>query len=565
MTNILLVTPLNVPFNETMAWMNQNPLNLDKNYIKRKIDPKYPVGNLCIGAYLKNNISDVKIKILDYNTVALRYLSNNKDELTRESFFDFGLDILKTKNMDFEYIPDIIGISALFSSNYFDMGALIEFFSRKFPKSLIVSGGHLSSACYSDFLKNYPDLMAVGYGECEIPFTKLVEAIKRGEAVNYLENDSSWITKKKLLDENFKPTNTLIKDLDEIPPYELEMLLHPDDYFNSNDDVFTLGTDNKSADEKDIAMFATRGCPYHCIFCASQFVHGHKVRKYSIERLKKDILHYNYKYGITSFPFIDDHFLANKQNAIEILDFIHENGFSSRIFNLAYIHVDRDIVKALKKTGSDRALITIDGMNEDFLRKTVRKPANFAKAKDVIKIFREEGLIVINNNIIGFPGETPEDIDRGVNTMLDMGANWYAILTAIPLQGSELYRICEEKGYLPKNESIYTTDFHKSVIQTSEFTPEWIQKKAYEINLHLNFVNNYDMRHNEYEIPLSLYERLLEKVIDTHAFAYYFGAICAKKLNYSDKYEKYKEKYYEMNGKYIFWKEWSNHFNLSDL
>lgn len=565
MNSILLITPLNVPFKEAKDWVAKNSFNPDKSYIKRKLDPKYPVGNLCIGSYLKKHLSDININILDYNTVALRYLSNPENNLELESFFDFGVDLIKAQNNDADYTPAIIGISTLFSSNYYDMGSIIDYFSKKFPHSIIIAGGHLASACYDDFLKNYNNLRAIGYGEGEIPVLKLVEALQKGDAIEYLERDSSWITRAKLEDKNFKPSNTLIENLDDIPPYELEMVLHPEDYFNTNDDVFTLGTDKKRAGEKDIAMFATRGCPYRCIFCASQFVHGHRVRKYSIERIKEDILHYNKKYGITSFPFLDDHFLANKENAIEILNFIHENGFSSRIFNLAYIHVDKDIIKALKRTGSDRALITIDGLNEDFLRKTVKKPAHFKKAKEVIQAFKEEGLTIINNNIIGFPGETAEDIDRGVETMLDMGANWYAILTAIPLHGSELYKICQDNGYIPKNDSIFSVDFHTSVIETPEFTSEWIQKKAYEINLILNFVKNYDMRHGEYKTPLSLYERLIDKVINTHAFAYYYAAICAKELNDIEKYERYRKKYDEIIENYEFWKEWAEYFNLPKL
>lgn len=564
MTKVLLITPLNVPWNNAIKWLKDEVETIDKAYIKRKLDPKYPVGNLCIGAYLKENAENVDINILDYNTVAIRYLSDEKNTFELEQFYTQGLNLIKEQYPLQDYEPEVIGISALFSSNYYDLASIIEYYSKKFPKSVIVAGGHLASACYKDFLKFYPSLNAVCYGEGEIPWLKLVKVTKEGKALEYLNKDSSWVTREKVKDANFKPTNTLIENLDEIPPYELEMLLHLQDYFNTNDDVFTLGTDTKKEGEKDIAMFLTRGCPYRCIFCASQFVHGHRVRKYSVERMKKDILLYNKKYGITSFPFLDDHFLHYKKEALEIMDFIYENGFSSRIFNLAYIHVDRDIIKALKRTGSDRALITIDGLNEDFLRKIVKKPAHFAKAKEVIELFREEGMIVLNNNLIGFPGETPEDIERGVETMLDMGADWYQILVAIPLHGSELYDICQSNGYLPKNESVFSGDFHASVIETPEFTPEWMKKKAYEINLKLNFVENYNMKHGEYNVPLTLFERVMNKVIDTHAFAYYYAAICARELKDFDKYEKYRNKYIEMS-KMPFWKEWIEHFNLEEL
>lgn len=562
--NILLITPLNVPFQITHDWWKGNPHNQDKSYIKRKLDPKYPVGNLCIGAYLKDKIPYVNVNILDYNTSALRYFDNHRENTNEEDFLNFGLELLNAK-ANTKFVPDIVGISALFSSNYYDMGTLIDYIKRKFPQSMIIAGGHLASACYREFLGSYQNLKAINYGEGEIPVLNLTKAYLEGKTGEYLEKDSSWITRNKLQDPKFNPVNTLIENLDEVPPYQLEMVLHPDDYFNTNDDVFTLGTDTKKSGERDIAMFATRGCPYHCIFCSSQLVHGHKIRKYSTERIKKDIIYYNDKYGITSFPFLDDHFLASKKNALEILDFIYQKGFSSRIFNLSYLHIDREIIRALKKTGSDRALITIDGLNENFLKKVIKKPTRFEKAKEVIQAFKEEGIIIINNNIIGFPGETPEDIDRGVNTMLDMGANWYAILTAIPLHGSKLYDICKANGYIPDNDTVFSSDFHSSVIETPEFTTEWIKKKAYEINLTLNFVHNYDMHHGKYAVPLSLYERIITKVLDTHAFAYYYAAVCAKELGDLEKYKNYRTKYYQMIDQHTCWKEWADYFKLQDI
>jgi radical SAM superfamily enzyme YgiQ (UPF0313 family) len=378
--------------------------------------------------------------------------------------------------------------------------------------------------------------------------------------INYIKHNDSWVTKNKVL-KQFIPSPTMVPNLDSIPPYDLNMLKYPNDYLNTNDDLFALGTGRH---EKDIYMFATRGCPYHCIFCASQFVHGHKVRSYSAKRIKSDIMHYNVKYGMTSFPFLDDHFLADKQKALDILDFIHSWGFACRIFNLNYIHLDRDIIQALKKTGSDRILITLDGLDEGFLRKVVKKPANFKKAREVIQICREEKIIVLANILVGYPGETVEDLKYGALNMLKMGANWYSILIASPLQGSELYGICKEKGYLAKTDEFQSMDYYTPAIHTPDFTPEWIKRKAYEINLNLNFVHNWDMQHGEFNIPLVLFERVME-IAPSHAFAYYFAAICSKNLGNTYTWERYRDMYYNIKRSALEWKEWSEWFKLREI
>jgi radical SAM superfamily enzyme YgiQ (UPF0313 family) len=278
-------------------------------------------------------------------------------------------------------------------------------------------------------------------------------------------------------------------------------------------------------------------------------------------------MHYNLEYGITSFPFLDDHFLADKKMALEILNFIRVHEFTCRIFNLNYLHVDRDIVKALYWTGSDRVVITLDGLDEVFLRKIVRKPADFRKAKEVIQMFKEEKIVVLANIIIGYPGETPENIDWGARAMRKMGANWYSILVASPLHGSELYSIAEKNGFLPAGDEFLQTDYYTPVITTPEFTPEWIKRKAYEINLDLNFVHNFDMSHGDCRTPLKLFERVLSTVEPNHAFAYYYAAECAKHLareagDQPWKFLEYRDRYKEIVDQFPEWAGWAKHFEL---
>ena len=485
--------------------------------------PKYPVGLMNIGAYLEKN-NRCKVWISDYSR--------------------------KNGGWKLDSAPDIIGVSIMYNGTYQEGRKLIAFLRKKYPDAIIVAGGHLAAARAEELLLSTPELNAVCYGEGEIPMAALVSSPSK---YYYLETSPNWITRIN----EFLPVNALIENLDDIPPYDLSMLKHPEEYLNANDDVFSLGT---VTGEKDIPLFATRGCPNHCTFCASQFVHGHKVRRYSNARIKKDIIYYCQEYGMRSFPFLDDDFLADKEKALDILDFLYNHGRYSRIFNLQYNNLDRTIIQALKRTGSDRVLITMDGLDEAFLRKVVRKPANFKKAKEVIGICREEKLTVISNIIIGFPGETKESISAGVANMLNMGANWYAILVANPFHGSELYETCKREGYLVGD----GVDYHSAVIKTPEFDPKWIKWKAYEINLRLNFVENYDMRHGDYVTPLGMFERVIRDVAPNHAFSYYYAAICAWRLRDYERYLEYMVMFGELKETKE-WKSWVEHFNLEEV
>ena len=162
----------------------------------------------------------------------------------------------------------------------------------------------------------------------------------------------------------------------------------------------------------------------------------------------------------------------------------------------------------------------------------MRKPANLKKAEEAVENLHREGITVISNILIGLPGETHESIDKGLEYLKTTNINWFQCFVTAPLPGSDLYDICEKNKYFAHNGDMLTMDFKKCVINTSEFTPEYIEKKAYEMNLTLNFVNNYDMRMGNYDKALKLFERIHSSVIDTHAFAYYYGKTTPWQGNY---------------------------------
>jgi len=186
-------------------------------------------------------------------------------------------------------------------------------------------------------------------------------------------------------------------------------------------------------------------------------------------------------------------------------------------------------------------------------------------AKKAIKLLKGEGINVVCSILVGLPGETKESIDKGVQGMLDMECNWYNCYIASPLPGTELFEICKKNNYLPSDIDIYRMNFQRGIIRTPDFDPEYIEKKAYEINLYVNFVKNCDLRTRNYETALMMFERVIHFVGDTHAFACYFAAICSKHLGLHEKYINYKTKYEELIEKSIFWKEWAEYFKLKPL
>lgn len=558
---VLFITPLNESFQEVTSIFGKGwkfSLNAQKN-IKR-INCCYPGGLLSIGSYLKKHLPDVEIKILDFNVVLKRLAETRHQGFEGYSRNDFYADALSLVD---DFKPDIIGLSFLFCDGYQDMKSLTESVRAHYPDNLVVAGGHLVSGFYEQVFKDEVPIDAIAFAEGEIPMLELCKAMKEGNSSQYLSTSPTWITRDKIEENHFKPTRNLIGNLNDIPPYELGMLLFPDAYYHSSENILSVASEQAY---KEMYIFSTRGCPYHCVFCASQNVHGHKIRAYSVERIKSDVMFYHQKWGINRFVFCDDHFLGNKAGAIELLNFIHNSNLQVDIMGAASFAMDADVAATLRKVGIHQINISMESGNEDTLKRIIRKPSSLKKVEAAIEYLHAEGISVITCVVIGFPGETKESIEKGFEYLTRTNVDWYFCLIAAPLPGSELYDICKENDYLTDDYlrmDMKTTG--KGVICTPDLTPEYIEKKAYEMNLKLNFVNNYGMRTGNYQNALRLFERILNVTIDTHAFAYYFAAKCCKKLAQEDKYLIYRTKYNEMIDTYPFWKEWSDYFNLEPL
>ena len=562
--DILFIFPLNEPYNTIItanktAWKSK--LNIHENI--KKIDCAYPTGLLSISAYIKKYYPDANIKILDFNAVMNQVAQRKSDN--SEGFEEYLFEDLIKEALSLvdRFAPEIIGISTLFCSNYQDLKPLTSLLKNIHQKSTIICGGHLASSSYHRMFEDDLDIDAVVFGEGEIPLLELVRAVSSGKKEEYLSSSSCLITKEKYRPEKgFAPQNKLIEDLDEIPLFDLSTLVFPEAYDNSTKYFFVIESDES---QKELFVFSSRGCPFQCVFCASQYVHGHKVRSYSVDRIKKDILYYNAEYGITRFIFYDDHFLIKKDRAIEILGFISDHHFVAEVPTPAFFSIDEDIASAMKNAGMKEVNITIESGNENTLKNIMHKPSNLKKANEAVEFLHKEGIIAVSNILIGLPGETKESIEKGLEYLLTTSIDWFQCFVVAPLPGSELYKTCEENGYLVANYDISSMDYKKCLIKTEDFTPEYIEKKTYEMNLTLNFVNNYNMRTGNYSVALKFFERIATSVIGTHAFAYYFAAKCCMKLHLDEKYLLNKAKYEELISKYSFWSEYAAQFNLQAL
>ncbi len=113
-----------------------------------------------------------------------------------------------------------------------------------------------------------------------------------------------------------------------------------------------------------------------------------------------------------------------------------------------------------------------------------------------------------------------------------INADWFRINVATPLAGSEMYEICETNNYF--KDIPILGNYKKAIVETEDFSAEYIQEKSYLMNIELNFVHNANMKLGHYEMALDSFRNVLKAKYD-HPVAHYYKGVCHQNVgNHED-------------------------------
>lgn len=544
MVRILFIVPPDIKYDNFI-----NPSYNER--IIKKINGSYgsvltdmPLGVLSLSAFVKK-YSSAETRLIDFNIVL-----NKLESFEFHSFSNFFRDFLAQPEW-LDYAPDIICISALFTPQYQNMLDIAHSCRDIFYGAIIVAGGCVPTNMYKDIFKESGCFDALCYGEGERPLLNLVEA---DDKFSCFQKDPSWVTLKKIKSGR-RFQHNFIENLDEIPFYDYG-ICDIDAYgLNPAITAYVPVKDKK----ENFYVMTSRGCTFRCCFCASHTVHGRKMRYYSVSRVREDFRRLKEEFGAKTIVFQDDHFMADKQRAFQIIDIIKELRITAVFQNgLALYALDRKMLEALKSAGVNQLLLPVESGSDMVLKKIMHKPLNLSIVKRVVDDCRQLGIYTNVNILIGLPGETRRDIAQARLFLNTVEANWFSIFCANPLVGSEMYDICKKKGYL--KEGYIGSDYKKAVVETEEFSAEYIQEMAYILNLELNFAENNDYKLGNYETALKGFESAIRAKND-HAIAYYFASRCYEKLDNPKKARQYMHNA-KVAAEKPFWRKYADMFKI---
>ena len=115
--------------------------------------------------------------------------------------------------------------------------------------------------------------------------------------------------------------------------------------------------------------------------------------------------------------------------------------------------------------------IAIESGSERVINEIVKKPIDHKQAIRLVKYARKKGIFVSSNFIIGFPGETWDEILETISFAEILNVDYAKIFIAIPLKNTEMYDQAVEQNLLKDDsaESVWTSG---GMLETKEFSSE---------------------------------------------------------------------------------------------
>ena len=453
-----------------------------------------------------------------------------------ENYIKVFITELKDKDFDF------CGISAIFSPVYGYLEIISRVVKEIFSRIIIFAGGGVPSNLANEVFASAPCIDVISYGEGEIGISGYVNA---EDEQKFLDNSPSLITRDKLK-QGIPYSFEFIENLDEIPPLDFSLI----DFEKYNSHAHAQNS------KKVIAapLMFSRGCPFDCCFCSSHSIHGKKVRYNSLNRIKSDVKLYSEQYHVNTITVWDDNFFVDKEQAIALLDYFMELNITVEFVNgFPVYRMDDDMAKRLKMSGVDVVTLAIESGNPRVLKDIIHKPLKLEMVPGAIECLRKYDIYVKGLFVIGFPGETLEEIQSTMDFIHNSDLNWIDIFIAQPLPGSELFEVCKAGGYF-KTTALDSCNYWSGNIETEHFKTYEIEEIQVYNTIKKDFVNNLDMKNENWSRALINFEYVINAK-HKNPFSYYYAAKAAKMLGKTEKADKYYKMYLEIRKNSIEWED----------
>ena len=327
--------------------------------------------------------------------------------------------------------------------------------------SLIIAGGIHASLYPKEVIKNLDcDIVSIGEGEktiVEIAKATSLDDISKIKGIYYKKDNSIYITEKR-------------NDIN-----DLDTLAFPARHLLPKEDIVMERLSNTSLSIAHVLF--SRGCPYHCNFCANQ---NHNVRYRSKDNIKEELEFLIKDYGIKGFCVVDDNFLVNKEKAMEIIREIGK--LNLKWSTLARVdNVDLELLKELKNSGCIEIKYGVESGSQKMLD-LMNKKITVSEIKNAFNLTKDVGINAKALIMHGFPKEDINTTKETIALLEELkmcisrvGLTYFTYLPGSPIYPSE-HITCNTSVYCEEQVPWGSDKEKEEVLESRKLLVKYIKK-----------------------------------------------------------------------------------------
>jgi radical SAM superfamily enzyme YgiQ (UPF0313 family) len=419
-----------------------------------------PIGQGYVAAAAK--MDGHYVEVLDLNANRLHPIKENEEEFSKWVETQVVETLKKRK-------PDMIGIGGIITQ-YRRIKEITRICKNAYPEVTIVLGGGIASSL-PDFMVERLSIDIAVQQEGEVTFSELLHRLEKGASLEGMAGTAyrheirpgDWDIRNNGIRAPIRNLDTLPWPLRSIWPIDEVYKQNPVGHLNWEAkwiDGMSIKTNNSS-----VSMVASRGCPYSCGYCFSDYL-GKKFRIRSPGEIADEMQFLKERYGITYVHFLDDLLMKDYRWVLslcaELLKRKEESGFEVTWGGTGRTNVVADDVLRARREGRPNILeqayevgmrqvgFGIESGSPKILRAIGKSGQTVKKMEIAVRETQRVMGYADCSFMIGSPGETRETVKETVDFCRRVGLQPEVLFFTTAYPATPFWQLASSMGLIRK-------------------------------------------------------------------------------------------------------------------
>ena len=376
--------------------------------------------------YFLNDDPKEKIIMKPYAPLGILYVSAylERKGFSNEVFDTTFSNMQKMRDYLLEFKPDVIAIYVNLMTKL-NVLEIIKFLKLNLHQTKIVLGGPEIRYNANNFLNFGADYLVIGEGE--ETSLQLIIALneKRYDEIKSIPGLGFKNQNNEIV---FTTEREKLKEVDSLP-------------FPGRDKInlqLYLNAWKERHGENAISISTMRGCPYTCKWC-SRAVYGLSYRRRSPENVCDELELIQKEYNPDTLWFVDDVFTISHKWLNEFNETLKQRNLKIKFECITRAdRMNEEVIKLLKDAGCFRVWIGAESGSQKVIDLMDRR-VDVDQVRQMIKLTQNNGIQAGTFIMLGYPGETEDDIEETIRHLKESNPEYFTITVAYPIKGTELF------------------------------------------------------------------------------------------------------------------------------